>query len=391
MKKIAIKLDATAFRLGGFYFLYFASVGAFIPYWSLYLQHLGYSAMQIGVLFACMALTRVVSPNVWGRWADRSGQELRIVQWSALATCISFALLWVSDQFWWVLWVTLLFSFLWAAFMPLVEVATFAWAQRSGGHYGRVRLWGSLGFVVLSLGLGAPIAYYGQQVFLATLLALLLCVWLASFALPHVPRVAQADADWTLRRFLTQPGVGWFFFACALQQASHGAYYAFYSIYLQQHGFGGAAIGAMWAFAVLCEIVFFVLGKRLIERFGLWPMLLSSLALTGLRWLLIAAWPGLGWMVFAQVLHAASYGAFHLSAANLVYQRCSDGFRARGQALYSSIANGIGAGVGALLFGWVWSQMGGAMSFALSALVALLALVMAIYAWRRMIPFSNQT
>ena len=128
MKIIDIKYDTAAFRLGGFYFLYFASVGAFIPYWSLYLQHIGFDAMQIGVLFACMALTRVVIPNLWGQWADRSGQALRIVQWSALATCISFMLLWVSDQFWWVLWVTVLFSALWAAFMPWSRWSSRPWS-----------------------------------------------------------------------------------------------------------------------------------------------------------------------------------------------------------------------------------------------------------------------
>lgn len=372
-------------RLSAFYGVYFAGLGAFGPYWGLYLDSIGQTALQIGFLTALVQVTRVFAPHLWGSLADRTGQRQRVVHWATLASALSFVLLFWGQSFWWAALATFLYSFFASAALPLVEATTLDWARRMQASYGRIRLWGSLGFIVFALGLGILIDGFGPQAFLVTCTLLFLGAWLVSLPLPRgEPHPHHAAAGESLGQLLRRPGVLAFFLACALEQASHGPYYAFYSIYLQQHGFSGVGIGLMWAFAVACEVGFFLASDRIIAYLGLRALLLGSFVLTTVRWVLIGLWPGLGWVIFAQALHAASYGAFHAAALNLTYQQFPPALRARGQALYSSLAFGLGGAIGGALAGWTWGQAGGGASYAVAAVLAFLGLLLAARATGRM-------
>ncbi|MEK8088278.1 MFS transporter [Thermithiobacillus plumbiphilus] len=374
-----------AARLASFYALYFAALGAFVPYWGPYLKDAGLSALQIGILTALVQVSKVFAPNLWGSLAERTGDRLRVIHWATLSAAAGFALLFFTHDFFGIALATLLFSFFWAASLPLVETTTLDWSRRTGGRYGRVRLWGSLGFIAVSLSLGGLIEHWGQWLFLVVVLALLLGVWLAGLGLPGGERhPVEEGARVSALALLRRPGVLAFFLGCALEQASHGPYYAFYSIYLGQHGISGLYIGLLWAFAVLCEVGFFLVSERVVASMGLRKLLIASFSFTLVRWAIIAAWPNLGFIVFAQVLHAASYAGFHAAAVNLTYRQFAPAERVQGQALYTSIAFGFGGAIGGLAAGAIWQQWGGSASFVAAALATGLGLLLILLAGRRM-------
>ena len=364
-----------------YYALYFSALGAFMPYWGPYLQQQGLTALEIGILTATIQATKVLAPNIWGLMAVRWGLG-RIVPGAALATALGFlALLWAHD-FFSIFLITIAFSFFWAATLPLVDITTMEWAERSGAAYGRIRLWGSIGFILLALGMGWLIARGGMAVFLPVIVVFLLAAWWSSRYLPFAAGgTATAVPPAALRNEL-RGDLLFFFAACILEQASHGPYYAFYSIYVGDHGQSSMAVGLLWGFAVLCEVLFFAVGEGVIRRLGLKTVLYASFLLTALRWGVIGLWPDLPWIVAVQSLHAASYGAFHLAAVHWVYQRFPTSLRARGLALYASAAYGLGGAMGALAGGWAWQKLGGPETFYAAAALSLLGTVLLLAALR---------
>ncbi len=366
--------------LATFYFLYFCALGAFMPYWGPWLHAQGQGPLAIGVLTAAVQFSKVLAPNLWG-WLAHFWGSRRIVPWAALITAAGFLSLWLAHgHFLPLLLITLTFSFFWAATLPLVDATTMDWAQHRGTAYGRIRLWGSLGFIALSLGMGGLIARWGMAAFLPGIAIFLVATWWASRYLPYG---ALPAADTPRPRFsgtLRHVSIWFFLLAGLLEQASHGAYYAFYSIYAEQHGLGSAAVGMLWGSAVLCEVAFFWWGDRVIRHWGVPLVFTCAFILTALRWGVIAWWPGLIWIILVQILHAASYGAFHLAAVHWLADRFPSALRGRGMALYASIVYGLGGGLGALGAGWTWAQWGGQGTFAAAALLALLGAVFLIWA-----------
>ena len=368
--------------LAAFYFLYFCALGAFMPYWGPWLHAQGQSPLAIGILTAAVQFSKVLAPNLWG-WLAHFWGSRRIVPWAALITAAGFLALGLAHgNFSALLLITLTFSFFWAATLPLVDATTMDWAQRCGAAYGRIRLWGSLGFIALSLGMGGLLAHWGMTAFLPGIAIFLVAAWGASRYLPY-GTLPDANAPRPrLSGTLRQVSLWFFLLAGLLEQASHGAYYAFYSIYAEQHGLGSAAIGMLWGFAVLCEVAFFWWGDRLVRRLGVPLVFTGAFALTALRWGVIAWWPGLVWIILVQSLHAASYAAFHLAAVHWVSGRFPGALRARGMALYASVVYGLGGGLGALGAGWTWAHWGGQNTFAAASALALFGGVFLIQALR---------
>ena len=368
--------------LAAFYFLYFCALGAFMPYWGPWLHAQGQGPLAIGILTAAVQFSKVLAPNLWG-WLAHFWGSRRIVPWAALITAAGFLALGLAHgNFSALLLITLTFSFFWAATLPLVDATTMDWAQRCGTAYGRIRLWGSLGFIALSLGMGELLAHWGMTAFLPGIAIFLVAAWAASRYLPY-GTLPDANAPRPrLSSTLRHISLWFFLLAGLLEQASHGAYYAFYSIYAEQHGLGSAAIGMLWGFAVLCEVAFFWWGDRLIRRLGVPLVFTGAFALTALRWGVIAWWPGLVWIILVQSLHAASYAAFHLAAVHWVSGRFPGALRARGMSLYASVVYGLGGGLGARGAGGAWAHWGGRNTFAAASALALFGGVFLIQALR---------
>ena len=363
-------------RLSGFYLFYFATLGVLVPYWGLYLQSVGYGPEDIGSLVALLMVSRIVAPIIWGWIADHHASRMAVVRLSSFLTLLIFAGVFFGHGFWWLALVMLLFSFFWHASLPLVEVSTMNHLGSRPGAYGRVRLWGSIGFILSVLALGPVIDNYGPWWILPSLFVLMCGIWLYSLSLPEgSPRVHVPHPDPLLKTML-RPEVFAFLLACFLMQVSHGPYYTFYSIYLESHGYSKSLIGALWAFAVLCEIGVFLAMQRLLSRVALRTVLLASFFLAAVRWLLIGYFPdSLPVLVFAQVLHAATFGSFHAIAMQMVHQFFTGRHQHRGQAIYGSASFGIGGAVGSFYSGHTWLTLGPGMTFAIAAGAAGLAFV----------------
>ena len=379
-----MRADREGGWLAAFYFLYFCALGAFMPYWGPWLHAQGQGPLAIGILTAATQFSKVLAPNLWG-WLAHFWGGRRIVPWAALITAASFfALCLARGHFPMLLLVTLTFSFFWAATLPLVDATTMDWAQHRGAAYGRIRLWGSLGFIALSLGMGWLIAHWGMTAFLPGILGFLMATWWVSRYLPYEgggSPILHAERP-RLGGALRERHLWFFLLAGVLEQASHGAYYAFYSIYAEQHGLDSVTVGMLWGFAVLCEVAFFWVGDRFIHHWGVPWVLGGAFLLTALRWGVIAWWPGLVWIILVQTLHAASYAAFHLAAVHWVSARFPSALRARGMALYASTVYGLGGGIGALGAGWSWAHWGGSGTFTAAAFLALSGVFFLIWALR---------
>jgi PPP family 3-phenylpropionic acid transporter len=367
-------------RLSGFYLFYFAALGVLVPYWGLYLKGLGFSAIQIGELMAIPMATKFVAPYVWGWLGDHLGHRMAIVRLGSLLTAVIFiAVFWLTG-FWELGLVMVLFSFFWNAVLPQFEAITLRYLGKDVAHYARIRVWGSIGFILAVAVLGVAVDMHGATVVLPALFVLYLSIWLSSlFIRDPDPEIHAIDQP-SIASVLKQPAVIAFFLVCFLLQAGHGAYYAFYSIYMEEVGYSKTLIGQLWALGVVAEVVVFLFMHRMLGRFGARNVLIASLLLAALRWLLIGHFPdSLLIMLFAQTLHAATFGTFHASAIHLVHHYFTGRHQGRGQALYSSLSFGFGGALGSLASGFLWTGAGPGITFALAAGVSVLA---ALVAWR---------
>lgn len=370
-------------RLSGFYFVYFAFVGAFAPYWSLYLKSLEFSAFQIGVLMSLLQVARIFAPNLWGWLADHSGHGVRLVQVAAGMSLLTYLGVFTGEGFPWLFAVMALMSFFWSASLPLMEAITLGHLGEGSSGYGRIRLWGSIGFILSVIILGYVLDFAPIKALLWVVLGLMVGVFLFTRWIPEPHVAPHHDNHPPVREILRRPEVMAFLAATFLMAAAHGVYYTFYSIYLVDHGYSKGAVGWLWSVGVLCEIGVFLLMPRLTARFGLRRILLASFLLAALRFLLIGY--GVEWLAVvmaAQVLHAASFGSYHASCVAVVHRFFRGRNNAKGQAIYTSVSYGLGGTIGGLWSGALWEPAGASLTFAVSSLAALLGFVLLLWGVR---------
>jgi len=366
---------AVDWRLGAFFAAYFATAGVFAPYFPLYLESRGLTAAQIGVVLAMTQGMRVVGPNLWGYLADRTSHRVAILRWTAIATCVSFAPILLAGGFAWVFAVMFAVNLFITAQIPVGESITAACLRQDGSgasRYGRLRAWGSFGFIALVLAAGPLFdwAGIGWQPYVGLVL---LALSAATTFLIEEPRHDDSQHPAvSVRKRLAEPRVRWFFASAALMVFAHGAFYTYFSLYLAQLGYSKAQIGMFWVVGVVAEIVFFYTQGMFFARFGAFRLLAASFLLAALRFFLIAEFAHL-WLLLlmAQLLHAATF-AVHHSASILTIQHWFPGRAgARGQALYISIGYGVGGTAGSLVAAWLWSAFGPAAAFLSSSAAAL--------------------
>lgn len=367
-------------RLSGFYFFYFASLGALLPYWGLYLKSLQFSVVEIGELVAIIMATKIVAPYIWGWIADRSGRRMNIVRVASLLATLAFAGVFLRTGYWWMALVMTVFSFFWNAALPQFEATTLNHLGTETDRYSSIRLWGSIGFIIAVAALGALFDRAGTDTLPLVLVGLFACIWLASLLVPEKASGHLPLNHAPLRQVLRAPAVLALLVVCFLIQASHGPYYTFYSLYMSAHGYSESRIGQLWALGVLAEIVVFLRMHHWLPRYGARKLMLATAVLTTLRWLLLAGFVDQLWiMVAAQTLHAASFGVYHAVAIHLVHRLFRGPHQGRGQALYSSLSFGAGGAVGSFVAGYLWEGVGAEWMYVAAAATAALA---GAVAWR---------
>lgn len=361
-------------RLSGFYFFYFAVLGALLPYWSLYLQQRGFSALEIGELMAVLMATRIIAPNLWGWLGDRSGRRMMVVRVGSLLAAVSFAGVFLAQGYWTLALVMFTFSFFWNAVLPQFEANTLVHLGDQHHRYSQIRLWGSVGFILSVVVLGVVFDATGPSPLPVILLAMYAAIWVASLLVPDRGIAQLPDGDRPLSEVLRRPEVLALLAVCLLMQASHGPYYTFFTIYMEAHGYTRTAIGQLWALGVVAEVALFTVMHRLLPWFGARRLLLASFALAAVRWALTGLFPDALWIIVpAQVLHAASFGVYHAAAINYFHRHFAGRHHGQGQALYSSVTYGIGGAFGAWYSGVLWDGAGPTTAFLAAAVMAGLA------------------
>jgi MFS transporter, PPP family, 3-phenylpropionic acid transporter len=355
-------------RLSGFYFCYFAFVGAFSPYWSLYLRSIAFDAFQIGVLMSLLQVMRMFAPAAWGWLADHTGRRTLIIQLGGVLSLVAISGVFFATSFAWMFAVMAATSFFWGASLPLVEATTLSHLGKSTSGYGRIRSWGSIGFIVAVIGVGYLLDVMPIRVLPWVVTGLMLGIALFSRWIPDAAVAAHHTDALPVWEILRRPEVIALFSACFLMAAAHGPYYTFYSIYLVDHGYSKASVGWLWATGVICEIGMFMGMARLMARFSLTRILGLSFACAVLRFL-ITGWavdqPPL--MFAAQVLHAATFGSYHAAAVAAVHHFFRGRHQAKGQALYTALSFGAGGTLGGLLSGVAWEAIGPSLTFTAAA------------------------
>jgi PPP family 3-phenylpropionic acid transporter len=366
-------------RLSAWYFFYFAFVGAFAPYFTLYLQDIGQSAWEIGVLMSVPQVMRLLAPNLWGWLADHLGRRAAVVKFAALGSVLGFCGFFLTREYLPMLAAMTLVWFFWSAALPLVEAMTLDRLAGQTERYGRIRLWGSVGFIVSVLGLGALLDYLPIAAVLWACLLILASVLVSALTLTET-KVGAGGTALPVADQLRRPAVVALLAACFFMSVAHGPLYVFYSIHLVDHGYDKMAVGLLWSLGVLAEIIVFMAMPRLMKKFSLRSILLASFGLAVLRFLLI------GWaadhalvLLFAQILHGATFGAYHAGAMAALIRWFEPAQQARVQGLYGSISFGAGGMVGGLISGQAWDTLGAGMTFTLASLFAACGLLLV---WR---------
>jgi len=362
-------------RLSGFYFFYFAVLGVLLPYWGLYLQAMGFAPARIGELIAIPQATKLVAPTLWGWLADRTRQRMQVIRWACLAAMVAFSGVYAAGaSYLGLVVVTLLFSFFWNAALPQFEAITLNHLGQHIHRYSQIRLWGSVGFIGAAVGVGFLVRDWGVGIVPALLLGLFAALWLNSLLVPNPLVASLTQVVPPFGRVLRQPTVIAFFTACFLNQAAHGPYYSFFSLYLETYGYSREFIGLLWGLGVTVEVGMFLIMHRLLPHFGPRPLLLTALALAALRWWLIGHFVSeLPILLFAQTLHAFSFGVFHAVSMHLIHQFFPGSLQGRGQALYSSLSFGAGNAVGSLAAGYLWQGLGPTAMFDLATALGALS------------------
>jgi PPP family 3-phenylpropionic acid transporter len=367
-------------RLSAFYLCYFAILGAMVPYWTVFLRGRGMSALEIGQLMAVGTLTRILAPWASAWVGDRMPRRIVVVRLAAALMTLIFCGMFVARGFWQVALVTAAFGFFWNAALPQFEIVTLRHLGSTGNLYGRIRLWGSVGFIGVVLGGGWLLERSGLDMLLLVLLATMAGTLISSLLVPDRPGPPAVQAKASLRGALRSPAALGFLAAAFLMQASHGPYYGFFSILLEDQGYTRSMVGALWALGGVAEGGVFLALARLLPRIGASRVFMASLLLAALRWLLIGHGAGsLAWLLPAQILHAATFGAFHVAALAQVQRFFPAALQGRGQALYSGLCMGGGGALGGVVSGFLWDSAGAARVYELAALTALLAA--GLWAW----------
>ncbi|KAA1175112.1 MFS transporter [Marinobacter salinexigens] len=368
-------------RLSNLYFWFFALLGGLLPYWSLYLQDQGYSYLQIATLMATIQLTKILAPSVWGWLGDRSGQRVRLVRFGAITGSLFFAGVFLEPGFYGLLLVMLAFTFFWNAILPLYEVITLRTLGSQKEKYGQVRLWGSVGFIGAVAGVGGVLEVIPVHYLPWLLLPVFGGIAVSSFLVPSEKGERKERApSGSLKAIVTNPAVISFFAMNFLLQVSHGPYYTFFSIHLEQHGYGKLPIGLLWSLGVLSEILLFLVMHRFTRHLTLRHIAVGALLLSMVRWILIAELTDVVLvLIFAQALHAASYGALHAVSVQYIQGYFGKHHHGQGQALYSGLTFGAGGAVGAWMSGFLVEGFSTSAAF----LGGAVALVLAVFiAWR---------
>jgi PPP family 3-phenylpropionic acid transporter len=361
---------------GSFFFLYFAYVGLVSPYASLFFLDRGFNVIEIAVLMSMLQITRIVGPFSWGWLSDYLSNRVGIIRFCAcLAALVFVCIFFLNSYLAFFVWMFVLHTIL-SSLMPLGESATVHALFKDNSfdkRYGRLRLWGSIGFIAMVLVTGELFQRKGIELYPIVGMIVLSLLALITFLL-HEPKMERRKmVKGELLVVLFNPDVRWFLLSGFFMIFAHAALYVFYSLYLSNLGYNKFQIGLFWALGVFAEVIFFYFQSKVLSRLDAEVVLQASFGVGVVRFALIALYPLTPVLIFAQILHAGTFAAHHSAATKLLQRWFTGPLQARGQALMATISYGLGGTLGGLCAGWIWDAFQPRDVFVMSALACGLA------------------
>jgi PPP family 3-phenylpropionic acid transporter len=358
--------DKTAIKIQ--YFFYFGAMGIYLPYFNLYCLHIGFTGLQIGSLSALRAAVLIIFSILWGLLADRKDIRRPIYVLCSFASTALWALFLFTTDFRFMLVITLIYGALFAPIISFLEAFAMDVLGKTKNRYGRTRAWGSVSFIAVVILLGRMIDRYDVGIVIVLVLVISLAQATAATVMPRIDAQRHTQAHDAVRLFSVHTMV---FLVCAfLMLVSHGAYYGFFSIHLAQLGYGGSFIGICWALASAAEVVVMINSARLFARFSFKRVLAVSFAAAVMRWGILFAASSALVIMASQLLHAVTYGAFHMAGILYMDQLAPAAEKTLGQALNNAATYGLGLSVGFFVSGALYESGHTAPLFLFSAGVA---------------------
>ncbi|KRG70643.1 MFS transporter [Pseudoxanthomonas dokdonensis] len=373
-------------RLSSFYLFYYAALGAFTPYWSLFLSARGLSITAISVMMSLWYATRVVAPTAWTSLAAAAPQPIRWLRIGCALSLLSFCAFLLPLSQAWMYPAMVVFCFFYNAVMPQFEAITLTHLGKDSHRYGLIRVWGSLGFIAVVVLFGWLLEGNGgssHALLLPWLMLPLFVLMLASAFSNHYARdIGKADdGDHGFWRIVRRPAVLAFFLAAFMEQLSFGPYYTFFSVYMDHHGYRTSLLGLLWTVGVVFEVgVFFVIGRFFRRYDASWMVLIALLSST-VRWAVTALFPqNLAIMLVAQSAHALGFAAFFAAAMQLLASYFPGRLNGHAQGLFYGFSSGVGGVLGALIAGQLWNIDQGRTAFLAASGFALIGAVLCFFA-----------
>ena len=342
---------------GSFFFLYFAYVGLVSPYASLFFLDRGFTVIEIAVLMSMLQITRIVGPFSWGWLSDYLSNRIGIIRFCAcLAALVFTSIYFLHSYISFFIWMFVLHTIL-SSLMPLGESATVHALFKDNSfdkRYGRLRLWGSIGFIAMVLFAGELFQRKGIELYPLVGTFILFALAMVTFLLyePKIERRKLVKGE--LLTVLLNPDVRWFLLSGFFMQFAHAAFYVFYSLYLANLGYDKLQIGLFWALGVTAEVAFFYFQSKVLSRLDPEIVLQASFGIGVIRFALMAFFPFTSVLILAQIMHAGTFAANHSAATKLLQRWFTGPLQARGQALMATVSYGFGGTLGGLFAGWIW-------------------------------------
>lgn len=365
-------LYTTPFRWASqFFFGFFFVYGVYLPFWALWLKHEAMDPGQIGILVGVAFATRCAANLILTPRVRQAEKLVPFLRWLSLISIISLGLFSLSDNFYWLLLITILFNLCLGPTMPLSDAVANYYAKLDLLDYGRSRLWGSIAFIVGSTIVGWLAVHFGAQVILYTALVGAGVLLLLASRSPNpypVDQVGnQSRQAGSLFRLFKNKSVVLFLLLTACIQGSHAAYYGFSSIYWKSVGYSEEMIGYLWSLGVVAEIVVFAVSKTVFAGWTIRGLFLLSSCAVALRWGVTALTYELVALVFVQLFHSLTFAAAHIAAIRYI-QRAPAHLMVPIQALYNAIPLGLVVAILTPVSGWGFEHWGGKVFFGMAAM-----------------------
>ena len=372
-----------------FYFFYFQAVAIYMAFMPAYLRGLGLTGREISTVFAIPPLLALAVPLGWAALADRTRRHDRVLRIVVGGACLGFVPLLFARSFGPILigWITYaMFSVSVGSLADALAVAR----VRAGAVYGRMRLWGSVGFVVAAVAFGGVLwsrngarnAGADWLVPVAMWLALV-AAFIAALRLRGTGEDSARPRAADVKALVAQPRLLLVLLAAALHWICLTPYNIYLGIFLRDLGLPPPLWGLAYATGTVAEVVVLALFRRLEARFPLDVLLAVAFAGSAVRWLAIAALDAPWALIAVQTLHGLSFGLFWSAAIALISATVPGSLRATGQALLIISIN-VGGAIGNAVTGRLYDATGPRLMFVLAAILEFAPLTVVILARHRL-------